>query len=240
VRIPPIRNVWFDLPKPRSQECGKHIRLTRDAALLSWPHSEPTQTTPNHWAAEGPKRCPDRSQEPHREGFAMRHPCCSTHKFRSFFRASKEGGLRSRPNPTRGAKAKTLAKPLYATCYARSDNDYNGQNYSIDSPLTRTGTNPLCLKASETSIFLHEPRLSVPLFGLAQEPDPKSLIAASCRLAFLQPPSHQIDMAEACGSRTHHPDPKDRINGFEGHEDHRTLFASTACNSIKERLNYCT
>ena len=31
-----------------------------------------------------------------------------------------------------------------------------------------------------------------------------SLNAAFCRLVFLQLPSSQIDMAEACGSRTHH------------------------------------
>jgi len=29
--------------------------------------------------------------------------------------------------------------------------------------------------------------------------------AALCRLIFLQLPSSQLDMAEACGSRTHHP-----------------------------------
>ena len=28
---------------------------------------------------------------------------------------------------------------------------------------------------------------------------------------------------------------KDRINGFEGHEDHRTPFASEVSNSIKAR-----
>jgi hypothetical protein len=39
---------------------------------------------------------------------------------------------------------------------------------------------------------------------LKQKPDSKVAIAAFCRLIFLQLPSDQADMAEACGSRTHH------------------------------------
>jgi len=59
--------------------------------------------------------------------------------------------------------------------------------------------------------------------------------AAFCRLIFLQLPSSQLDMAEACGSRTHPESAKDTGHGFEDHEDHRTPFASA--NSIADAMN---
>ena len=59
----------------------------------------------------------------------------ATHRFRSFFRASKEGGYEAVRTLVEKL-AKIFAKLLDARCYARSGNDYNDQNIAIDSLLT--------------------------------------------------------------------------------------------------------
>jgi hypothetical protein len=50
---------------------------------------------------------------------------------------------------------------------------------------------------------LEEPVVTAPL-KIKHKTGPFAANAAFCRLISLQLPSSQLDMAEACGSRTHH------------------------------------
>jgi hypothetical protein len=82
------------------------------------------ERAPNHEPSRSPRGAWFADRNHAKRGSPMQHPRSrNVLNVDLFFRASKERGLRSRPNSTPGAKAKILAKLLHAASYAPTKSD---------------------------------------------------------------------------------------------------------------------